>query len=272
MQKHRRPELVEDQSMMRKFYEYVAQTKGDIDDYWATGFFQSLLIEKINEILHDVHGKRIIDIGCGDGRTVMSLAKQGNSVVGIDISYTRLLRAKKKARKHADKTLFVQSYAEFLPIKQGAFDGVICTEVLEHVMDDDALLRELAHVLKSNAWVLMSVPNVSLRRYFDMRHLKRPIFFDPIEHVREFSYYKIPFCEKDFIFFKNLEGKLASDGLIVVRRYGIGFEIPLWILKFRLGRFFNKFCERKKINKFLSSLPVVKKFGVYTIFLLRKRR
>ena len=102
----------------RQFYEDVAIKKGDTDDYWATGFFQSLLIEAINQILKDVWQQQIIDIGCGDGRTVLSLVKQKNTVVGIDIAHTRLLRAQHKTEMYYPQILLVQSYAEDLPLKK----------------------------------------------------------------------------------------------------------------------------------------------------------
>lgn len=266
----RNDKLLRELQQKRQFYEHVAITKGDADAYWASGFCQSLLIEKINQILNDVHRKQIIDVGCCDGRSVIYLAKQQNSVLGIDISYARLTRAKQKARKYSEHTLFVQSYAEILPVKEEIFDGVICTEVLEHVLDDDALLRGLSSVLKPNAWVLISIPNVSLKRYFDMRYLKRPIYFDPREHIREFTYYKIPWFENDFILIKDLETRFKMFGLNVVKRYGVGFELPLWVTKFKLGQLLEKYCQNKKFNGFLSTFPVLKNFSVYNIFILQK--
>ena len=261
---------MKDLSHMRRFYERLAQTKGDTDAYWATGFHQSLLIEKINKILSGIHGSRIIDVGCGDGRTVLFLAERHNVVVGIDISYTRLSRAKQKARRYPHHTLFAQSYAETLPVKGEGFDGAICTEVLEHVIDDEALLTGLFNILKPNGWAVMSIPTVSLSRYFDMYYLKKPIYFDPNAHVREFTHYKIPWFENNFILVKELEKRLKGFGLTVMKRYGIGFELPLWIRRFKIGQLLEKLCKIRKINTFISTLPILKNFPVYTIFTLRK--
>jgi 2-polyprenyl-3-methyl-5-hydroxy-6-metoxy-1,4-benzoquinol methylase len=270
MQNIKRIELMKKLSEKKKFYEHIAKTKGDTDEYWATGFSQSLLIEKIQKILQGVVNKRIIDVGCGDGRTVFYLAKGNNTVIGIDVSYTRLSRAKKKALRYANRTLFLQSYAEDLPIKDLVFDGAVCTEVLEHVIDDDALLRGLSHVLKPHAWVFMSIPTVSLSRYFDMRFTKQLIYFDPVEHVREFSYVKVPPFEDDFILIRDLVKKLRDYGFTIKTQYGVGFDLPLGILRFRIGRFFEKIFRNKRVNRFIIKLPVFKKFGVYTILMLQK--
>lgn len=270
MQMIKKNKLLENLSQKRKFYEHVANKKGDMDEYWATGFCQSLLVEKINQLLSDIRRKKIIDVGCGDGRTALSLVKRKNSVVGIDISYTRLSRAKRKTLRYSSYILLVQAYAEDLPIKRTIFDGAVCTEVLEHVLNDDALLKELFCVLKPNTWVLMSIPTVSLSRYFDMRYLKRPIYFDPREHIREFTYYKIPWFENDFILIRDLEKSLKNHGLTIVKRYGIGFELPLWVTKFKFGQLLEKYCQNKKVNSFLSTLPILKNFSVYNIFILQK--
>lgn len=263
--------LLQDLSRIRKFYEDVAETKGDMDEHWAKGFHQSLLVEKIHKIINSVHREKIIDIGCGDGRTVSYLIERKNSIVGVDISYTRLSRAKEKIKKYSNNSLFIQSYAEFLPIKGETFDGAICTEVLEHVIDDEALIKGLSNVLKPNAWALISIPTVSLRRYFEMWYAKKPIYFDPTEHLREFTHYKIPWFENDFILIEDLEKKFKTLGLTVVRRYGVGLELPLWVTKFKLGQFIEKFCMIRMVNKLLSTLPILKHFGIYTIFILRKR-
>jgi len=254
----------------RRFYEQAAKIKGDTDVYWAAGFFQSLLIEKINSILQDVHRKRVIDIGCGDGRTTLFLAERENLVIGIDISRTRLSRAQQKIVKYAFHTQLVQAYAEAFPVKQEKFDVAVCIEVLEHVVNDDALLQGLASVLKPNAWVLLSIPTVSLGRYFDMWYLGKPIYGDPLEHIREFSYYNIPWFENDFILIKNLERKFNAFGLNVMKRYGIGFELPIGLAKFRLGQLMKKVWKNKRINKIISSLPILRNVAVYTIFILQK--
>jgi 2-polyprenyl-3-methyl-5-hydroxy-6-metoxy-1,4-benzoquinol methylase len=266
----RNKKLLKELKHKRQFYEDVAIKKGDADDYWATGFYQSLLIEAINQILKDVWQQQIIDIGCGDGRTALSLVKQKNTVVGVDIAHTRLSRAQHKAEMYYPQILLVQSYAEDLPLKKEIFNGAICTEVVEHVLDDDALLRELSYVLKPKAWVLMSIPTVSLSRYFDMRYKKQLIYYDPVEHVREFSYIKVHPFEDDFILINDLKQKLKQFGFTIKKRYSVGFDLPLGIQRFKIGRFFEKTVRNKRVNRFIIKLPFVKNLGVYTILILQK--
>jgi len=53
-----------------------------------------------------------------------------------------------------------------LPFKGGAFDKVICTEVLEHVRDDRRVLRELVRVLKPGGRIAVSVPTYLTEKVF----------------------------------------------------------------------------------------------------------
>jgi ubiquinone/menaquinone biosynthesis C-methylase UbiE len=173
-------------------------------------------------------------------------------------------------KPYAQNALFVQAYAEKLPLKGEIFDGAVCTEVLEHVLVDDALLNGLSFVLKPNAWVLVSIPTVSLARYFDMRYTKQLIYYDPIEHLREYTYQKIPPFEKDFILVRDLLRKIRSFGLIVAQRYSVGFELPLGVRRFKIGRFFDNIIHNERINTFITSIPYIRNFVVYSIFMLRK--
>jgi ubiquinone/menaquinone biosynthesis C-methylase UbiE len=263
-------ELSEELSHKRKFYEKVAESKGDADDYWSSGFYQALLIKKINEILRGIHDQMIIDVGCGDGRTASYLTKGRNTIIGVDISHKRLSRARHKTRRDKKNVFFVQAYAELLPLKDKIFDGAICTEVLEHVLVDDALLEGLFQVIKPGAWVLLSIPTVSLGRYFDMRYTKRLIYYDPIEHVREYTYYAIPPFEKNFILVKDLLRKLSSFGFITAKRYGVGFELPLGVRRFKIGNILEGVARNEKINTLISNVPFLKNFVVYSIFIFHK--
>jgi SAM-dependent methyltransferase len=66
------------------------------------------------------------------------------------------LQRRKIAPGHAD---FVIADAEHLPFRDGAFDKVMCTEVLEHIADDQAGVRELVRVLRPGGDIAVSVPS-----------------------------------------------------------------------------------------------------------------
>ena len=107
----------------------------------------------------------MLDVGCGNGRHSAEVCRWDCRAVGVDVSVQELKIAKyflahKRSRReavgHGD---FMAADAEHLPFKDGVFDRIVCTEVLEHIPDDRAGIRELVRVLKPGGLMAVSVPN-----------------------------------------------------------------------------------------------------------------
>ncbi len=94
---------------------------------------------------------RILDVGCGTGANLEMLAQFGESE-GVDVSDDALEFCKAKGLK-AHKGL-----AESLPFQDESFDVVTALDVVEHLDDDVAGLREMHRVLKSDGRTLIFVP------------------------------------------------------------------------------------------------------------------
>jgi SAM-dependent methyltransferase len=111
-------------------------------------------------------GFKILDMGCGSGRHTCAAARLDRVVaVGADINPDDVLEARKRLafqeglgenRACAWGTLAAD--IAHLPFKDGAFDLVICSEVLEHIPDEGGAVRELARVLKPGRDLVVSVP------------------------------------------------------------------------------------------------------------------
>lgn len=110
-------------------------------------------------------GKWLLDVGCGTGRHLLEMSRFPGSFVGLDMARDDLRKVwyllDLTARKRpilADVHL-MQGAGEWLPFLDGLFDQVICTETLEHVPDDQAVLRELIRVLRPGGLLAISVPD-----------------------------------------------------------------------------------------------------------------
>lgn len=101
---------------------------------------------------------RFLDVGCGEGYYTMPLARQAGCTVGIDLSGS-VLRVFRGLRDFpADKVRLVHSDVERLPFPDRSFDKVLCSHVLEHVLDDRAVLAEIHRVLKDDGRAILAVP------------------------------------------------------------------------------------------------------------------
>ena len=116
-------------------------------------------------------GDVVLDCGCGMGYMshVMSTLRS-IVLVGVDRDRERLGWAKREAVGGAR----AQALVEHLPFPGATFDKVLLSEVLEHVVDEDALLAELRRVMKPNGILVVSVP-----------HANYPLAWDPINKTLE---------------------------------------------------------------------------------------
>lgn len=128
-----------------KFYNQ--RTRRKISKYYSLtqksrGVYQNLLFS-------ECHGKRILEIGCGQGELCLLLAKHGASqVVGIDISKKAIQEATSKAVKEglADRITFRVMDAELMDFPDNSFDVACGTGILHH-LDLEIAFKELVRVL-----------------------------------------------------------------------------------------------------------------------------
>ena len=95
---------------------------------------------------------RILDVGCGTGANLVLLSQFGKAE-GVDISPDALDFCRQRGLK--DVRL---GAAEQIPHDDGTFDIVTALDVVEHLDDDVAGLREMRRVLKPDGFLLLFVP------------------------------------------------------------------------------------------------------------------
>lgn len=110
-------------------------------------------------------GDRVLDLGCGEGRHVISFYMAADVLaVGVDLGWNDLQTSQSRFRDFAEpdnpnkRFALLQGTALQLPFADGSFDTVVCSEVLEHIPDYRGALAEIVRILRSGGTFIASVP------------------------------------------------------------------------------------------------------------------
>ncbi|PIZ68862.1 MAG: hypothetical protein COY11_05395 [Candidatus Portnoybacteria bacterium CG_4_10_14_0_2_um_filter_44_20] len=124
--------------------------------------------------------KNVLDIGCGGGQLGEIIKKENSSTVfGIDVSEAACQEAAAKLDRVFcfDVQMPFEKWSD--EIKEIRFDGVIISEVLEHLFYPENLLGKIKNLLAPSAKIIVTVPNV----LFWKNRLK--IFFGKFDYASE---------------------------------------------------------------------------------------
>ncbi len=134
-------------------------------------------VQTIFEWIEPTDDKVILDMPCGRGFYLNMIRYVSNcKLVGADLDWDVIQKARRNVG-HLPDILINNANIYALPYPDNSFDGVILSEVLEHIDDDVAGLKEIYRVLKPGGVVAITVPNADY-----------PFWWDPINKTLEFLF------------------------------------------------------------------------------------
>jgi SAM-dependent methyltransferase len=155
----------------------------------------------VHRLIAPLHFASALDVGCGEGSLLQELAARspGIALAGVDVSAQALALA----RRRLPQATFCALDLTRAPLRR-TFDLVICTDVLEHIEDDRAALRNMRAM--TGRWLVVGTLQGRMRRF--ERH---------VGHVRNYGR-------------GELRAKLEEAGFVVRRQVDWGFPLysPLY--------------------------------------------
>ena len=119
-----------------------------------------------NSLMGIKDGDSILDVGCGEGRHSWETCKQCNCIIyALDIEEANLKNTRDMFTildEHGESKgtwEIINGNITKLPFKDATFDKIICSEVLEHIDDDQQAIGEMVRVLKNDGILAISVPS-----------------------------------------------------------------------------------------------------------------
>jgi len=169
-------------------------------------------------------GDTVLDLGCGEGRHVISAYVEANiHSIGVDLSLDDLKTTRERFESYAEPDNNAKSFglssasALDLPFADNTFDKVICSEVLEHIPDYQGALREVERVLKPGGLFCASVP----RRWPEK-----------ICWALSDAYYQVPGGHLRIFRSSELRGEIEQLGFNYYHRHWAhALHAPFWWLK-----------------------------------------
>ena len=188
-----------------------------------------LLYQKIKKFAPEIKGK-ILDFGCGS-KPYKQLFHNAKDYIGVDYLI--------EGRSTNFTSIDAYYDGKNIPFKDQFFDGIICTEVLEHVFNLDEVLTELNRVLKPNGKAIITTP----------------FMWEEHEMPYDFARYTIP----------ALEYLYKKHGFEIVKKEKTGNAI-LVLFQF-LMNYFNNILPQNKLIKQVLLLPIIMLFNFFGAFL-----
>jgi SAM-dependent methyltransferase len=127
------------------------------DKRYRTPLFNEIEIFSVLRLLDLRKGDLVADLGCGTGRFTIEIMTRGGRVVPVDFSLVSLERL----REGTDGRISpMQADLTKLPIKDGSVDGIISIQVIQHLPDEDEMvkaLEEMKRILKPGGSIVITV-------------------------------------------------------------------------------------------------------------------
>lgn len=212
------------------------------------GFFNKIIGLKRAE----VNGRKLkfLDAGCGDGINLSFIANMPDvSLFACDYNPLRVERA----RKQFPQINITWQDLTNIQWDERDFDIILCSQVLEHIPNDEAALKQLRRILAPEGVLILGVPNEGCLLGRLRNHVIQPIIGKTTDHVNAYT-------------IEHIMARFKAAGFKVIDKMNEGFFIPHtrihdMIVKRDLGFMFMDLLGRIISSQTGGYYFVLRKFG-----------
>lgn len=115
-------------------------------------------LEKMAAMLSLQPTDRFVDLGCGEGYFTLRLSNHAGESIGLDFVADAMKIIRNQQLFNPQKIYLSQASGDRLPLPDACADKLLCNHVLEHVINDDAVVQEIFRVLRPHGLVVVGVP------------------------------------------------------------------------------------------------------------------
>jgi len=159
----------------------------------------------LDSIGGEIKGKKILDVGCGDGVLVYLLAKKGAKVAGVDNSEEAIISAKEKCKK-LQNVEFLKGSVYESPFKDKSFDYIVCSEIIEHLKYPDKMLSEIKRAWNRRGKLIITTPMKFTENPLDTMHYQE-FFEEELSQLLEKYFRDIKIIKSHPLFWYELQNK-----------------------------------------------------------------
>jgi 2-polyprenyl-3-methyl-5-hydroxy-6-metoxy-1,4-benzoquinol methylase len=193
--------------------------RAKISDYYSNKIEYDPNKTRINNILElmgDIKGKKILDLGCGNGKMGKKFKERGARVYGCEISE----KITATARQNLDEAFVFDVEKDDFNLLDKDYDFIVASEIIEHLFLPEEFLLNLKKIISKNCRVIITTPNFlvwtnRIRMLFGQFAYTERGFIDE-SHIHFFSY-------------NSLRKLIKKTGFIIEREENIIHpRIPVW--------------------------------------------
>ncbi|MBL4885249.1 MAG: methyltransferase domain-containing protein [Planctomycetaceae bacterium] len=231
--------------------------------------FPGYMHEALNFFGEQAPGQHILDLPAGSGKLTKALREQGHIVTPGDIN------------KHEEDFAYTDM-TKRLPFDDETFDGVICLEGIEHVLNPYLLIGELIRVSKVGGHVIVSTPNI-MNMYSRLQFLLTGTFYqfhpsqlheyEPEEavdrfHISPMSYHSMRYLGNYFgAKVAQVRGDKAKKRMLFPLYHAISLAGKLWSRSLFFSKNYEQYRERnEEIYQHINTRSVMTSRSIVMVF------